>query len=95
MSDSIESHQKESRRFVPSSEFSAKALVQSHAAYTSLYGLSLEDPETFWREQTQDLVFRTPWKTFSEWELPAAKFFVGATLNVSEEWLICSLLRAS
>jgi len=87
MSDSIESHQKESRKFVPSAGFSAKALVQSHAAYTSLHDLSLSEPETFWREQTQDLVFRTPWKTFSEWNLPTAKFFVGATLNVSESCL--------
>ena len=87
MSDSIESHQKEVGRFPPSAEFSARALVQSHAAYTSMYGLSLSDPETFWRENTQDLVFRTPWKKFEEWSLPVAKFFVGATLNVSESCL--------
>ena len=71
MSDSIESHQKEVRRFPPSAEFSAKALVQSHAEYTSMYELSLDEPETFWRENTQDLVFRTPWKTFSRVEAPA------------------------
>ncbi|MDB4940512.1 MAG: acetyl-CoA synthetase [Labilithrix sp.] len=87
MSDSIESHQKEVRRFLPSKEFSAKAHVQSHAKYRAMYELSLSDPDTFWREETQDLVFRTPWKTFSEWELPHAKFFVGATLNVSESCL--------
>ena len=90
MSDSIESHQKEVRRFPPSKEFSAKALVQSHAAYRSMYNLSLSDPETFWRENTQDLVFRTPWKTFSEWNVATpegAKFFVGATLNLTESCL--------
>ncbi|MEA2749560.1 MAG: acetyl-CoA synthetase, partial [Myxococcales bacterium] len=87
MSDSIESHQKEVRRFPPSKEFCAKAHVQSHAAYQSMYDLSLSDPETFWRENTQDLVFRTPWKTFVEWELPHAKFFVGSTLNITESCL--------
>ncbi len=87
MSDSIESHQKEVRRFPPPPEFSAKALVPSHAKYLSMLDLSLSDPETFWRENTQDLVFRTPWKTFAEWQLPFAKFFVGATLNVSESCL--------
>ena len=87
MSDSIESHQKEVGRFPPSREFSAKALVPSHAKYSAMYALSLEDPETFWRKETQDLVFRTPWKTFSEWKLPHAKFFVGATLNVTESCL--------
>ena len=90
MSDSIESHQKEVGRFPPSAEFSAKALVQSHAAYRSMYDLSISDPETFWREHTQDLVFRTPWKTFCEWKLAdptSAKFFTGATLNITESCL--------
>jgi acetyl-CoA synthetase len=87
MSDSIESHQKEVGRFPPPKEFSAKAHVQSHAEYRSMYDLSLSEPDTFWREQTQDLVFRTPWKTFVEWNLPHAKFFAGATLNVTESCL--------
>src|SRR5690606_34148221 len=43
--------------------------------------------EAFWREQAKDLVFRTPWKTFSEWSLPKAKFFAGATLNITESCL--------
>ncbi|HSO38322.1 MAG TPA: acetate--CoA ligase [Labilithrix sp.] len=87
MSDSIESHQKEVGRFPPSAAFCERSLVQSHAKYQSMYDRSLEEPETFWREETQDLVFRTPWKTFSEWNLPEAKFFVGATLNVTESCL--------
>ncbi|NVL83982.1 acetyl-coenzyme A synthetase N-terminal domain-containing protein, partial [Escherichia coli] len=82
-----ESHQKEVGRFPPPKEFSAKAHVQSHAEYTSMYDLSLSEPETFWREQTQDLCFRTPWKTFVEWKLPHAKFFVGSTLNITESCL--------
>ncbi len=87
MSDSIESHQKEVGRFAPSAEFCERSLVRSHAKYQSMYDRSIEEPEVFWREETQDLVFRTPWKTFSTWDLPEAKFFVGATLNVSESCL--------
>lgn len=87
MSDSIESRLKEDRRFPPSAEFSAKARVQSHAAYTSMYEQSLKEPEAFWKQETQDLVFRTPWKKFQEWELPHAKFFIGATLNLTESCL--------
>jgi acetyl-CoA synthetase len=49
--------------------------------------LSLADPDAFWRQETQDLVFRTTWTTFAEWNLPHAKFFGGATLNVSESCL--------
>jgi acetyl-CoA synthetase len=52
-----------------------------------MYELSLSDPETFWRENTQDLVFRKTWTKFQEWKLPEARFFTGATLNVSESCL--------
>jgi acetyl-CoA synthetase len=85
--DSIESRLKEDRKFLPSDSFVNHARVSSHAAYASMYQASLDNPETFWREETQDLVFRETWKTFSEWELPKAKFFVGAKLNVSESCL--------
>jgi acetyl-CoA synthetase len=87
MSDSIESRLKEDRRFPPSAEFSKHARITSHAEYTALYRTSIDEPETFWREHTTDLVFRTPWTKFSEWKLPEAKFFVGATLNLTESCL--------
>ena len=86
-SDGIESRLKEERRFVPSAEFSAHARIRSHAEYVSLYKQSIESPEEFWREQTCDLVFRTPPSTFLEWNLPKAKFFGGATLNLTESCL--------
>ncbi len=95
MSDSIESRLKEDRRFPPSAEFTAKARIQSHAAYKSLYDKSLEDPETFWRGETGDLVFRTPWTKLQEWTLPHAKFFVGATLNLTESCLDRHLTTAA
>ena len=87
MSDSIESRLKEDRRFQPSEEFCKAARVGSHAEYMAMYRKSLDEPEEFWREETFDLVFRTPWTKFSEWQLPKAKFFVGATLNITESCL--------
>ena len=87
MSDSIESRLKEDRKFEPSAEFKKAALVSSPEAYEALYKRSLDEPEAFWKEETKDLAWRTPWKKFHEWELPHAKFFVGATLNVSESCL--------
>src|SRR5580658_2077309 len=91
MSDRIESRLKEERRFHPSPAFAAHARVASHHAYASLYKQSLEEPEIFWREQTADLVWRTPWTQFSEWELKPgnakARFFIGGKLNVSESCL--------
>ncbi len=85
--DSIESRLKEDRKFPPSDEFVKHARVSSHAAYTTMYQRSLESPEEFWREETQELVFRETWKTFATWELPKAQFFVGAKLNASESCL--------
>jgi acetyl-CoA synthetase len=48
---------------------------------------SVDEPLAFWREQTRDLVFRTPIGTYVDWKLPFAKFFGGATLNVTESCL--------
>ncbi len=86
-SDRIESRLKEERRFPSPKSFVDRARVASHPAYSAMYQQSLEEPEVFWREQMVDLVWRTPWKTFSEWSLPRAKFFVGATLNITESCL--------
>ena len=90
-SDHIESRLKEERRFHPSAAFVDRARVSAHHAYAALYAQSLEEPDTFWREQTCDLAWRAPWSAFSEWDLTPsaarAKFFVGAKLNVTESCL--------
>src|SRR6202142_1467095 len=90
-SDRIESRLKEDRRFHPSPAFVDRARLSSHHAYSALYTQSIEEPEVFWREQTSDLSWRTPWSTFSEWAVGAgkatAKFFLGAKLNVTESCL--------
>jgi acetyl-CoA synthetase len=77
----------ETRRYAPPAEFSKAANIASKSEYERLYRQSLDDPDTFWREQTRDLVFRTPWIRTLEWELPHAKWFVGATLNITESCL--------
>ncbi len=87
MSDRTDSRQKDDRRYVPDASFSEHAHVRSHAEYASMHAESLENPEKFWRDQTKHLAFRETWKSFSEWDLPHAKFFVGAKLNVSESCL--------
>src|ERR1700733_942369 len=87
MSDRIESRLKEDRRFQPSHEFSKHARVSSHVEYAELYRQSIEEPEAFWRDQAQDLVFRQLPTTYCEWKLPKAKFFIGAKLNLTESCL--------
>ncbi len=86
-SGSMVSVLKEDRRFVPDASFTKHARVQSHAEYAEMHRRSLEEPDAFWRGETQDLVFRKPWDTFSTWELPKAQFFVGAKLNLTESCL--------
>jgi acetyl-CoA synthetase len=87
MSDAIASHLREYRRFEPSEAFRARARVSSLERYRELYEQSLSAPDAFWREQTKDLVFRKPWTKFCEWDMPRARFFVGAELNVTESCL--------
>jgi acetyl-CoA synthetase len=87
VSDRIESRLKEDRRFHPSDAFVAHARVSSHHAYAAMHARSLEEPEAFWREMTADLVWRSPWTTYSDWSLPKARFFIGGKLNVSESCL--------
>jgi acetyl-CoA synthetase len=87
MSDRIESRLKEERRFPPSKAFSDHARITSHAEYEALHTKSIEEPEEFWREETTDIVFRTPPTKFLDWKLPHAKFFGGATLNITETCL--------
>ncbi len=95
MSEAITSLLKESRRFDPPAEFSRRARVQTREAYDALYRESVEEPDAFWRREAADLVFHTPWTTPVEWTLPHAKWFVGATLNVTESCLDRHLTTAT
>jgi acetyl-CoA synthetase len=88
MSDpQISSHLKETRRFEPPTEFAARARIGSRAEYDRLYRESLESPETFWKRETSSLVWKKPWNKLLTWELPHARWFEGATLNVTESCL--------
>jgi acetyl-CoA synthetase len=62
----IETHSTESRSFEPSEGFRARARIRSAEDYAALYRESLDSPETFWRRETSDLVFREPFRDASE-----------------------------
>src|SRR6188768_835334 len=85
--NAIESYSVENRTFAPSAEFVQGARIASREKYDELYKESIESPATFWKRETADLVFRTPWKTLLDWKLPHSKWFGGATLNISESCL--------
>lgn len=90
MSDSgnaIESFSQETAAYTPSAEFSAQALVKTQEEYEKLYKESIDSPESFWKRETQELVFQKPWTKLLDWQLPFAKWFVGAELNITESCL--------
>ncbi|WP_437956941.1 acetate--CoA ligase [Sorangium sp. So ce119] len=93
--DAITSLLKETRRFEPPAEFSRRARVGARETYEALYRESIEQPDAFWRREVGDLVFRTPWTTTSDWSLPHVKWFLGATLNVTESCLDRHLTTAT
>jgi acetyl-CoA synthetase len=85
-SSSIETHSAETRTFEPSREFVERSRC-SGARYADLYKESMESPDTFWKRETEELVFRKPWTQLLDWKLPHSKWFVGAELNASESCL--------
>ena len=85
--DNVDSRLREKRRFEPPSEFVHRSRVSSSSDYERLYAQSIDQPDIFWREQTNDLVWRSRWTEFCRWDSPTASFFLGAQLNVSESCL--------
>jgi len=80
----IEDYLLEDRMFPPPDAFKEQALVVG----TQLDDEAAQDYEGFWARQAVDLVdWRREWDTILDWQLPFAKWFVGGTLNVSENCL--------
>lgn len=76
----IEDFQFEDRKFPPSEEFKARALVTD----SSLYDAANADFEGFWAEQARTLLsWDKPFSKVLSWELPYAKWFEDGSLNVS------------
>jgi acetyl-CoA synthetase len=80
MSEAIESLLAEGRTFPPPTEFKQRAQIVD----AEIYDEANVDFEGFWARQAEDLLdWYEPWHTVLEWDLPFAKWFVGAKLNVS------------
>jgi acetyl-CoA synthetase len=78
---------KETRSFPPSAEFASRAHVKSEAEFEQLWQKAKRNPEAFWAEQAESLLWRRRWNKVLEWNEPFAKWFVGGQLNVSENCL--------
>ncbi|HSB09547.1 MAG TPA: acetate--CoA ligase [Blastocatellia bacterium] len=83
MSQSIDSILKETRIFQPPAEFSQHAHIKSLEHYEQLYRDAEENPEAFWGRIAEELHWFRKWDRVLEWEMPWAKWFVGAQINLS------------
>ena len=87
MHDNIESHLVEKRVFRPPKHFARSARIKSLQQYRRMYRESIKHPEKFWAREARELVWRRAWKKIVTWKPPFAKWFVGGSLNVSENCL--------
>ena len=78
--NNIETLLKESRTYQPSTTTKAAAHIKD---YDTEYKKSIADPEAFWGGVAKELDWFTPWSKVLEWNYPFAKWFVGATCNIS------------
>ena len=78
----IESVLNETRVFAPSTDFSRHAHIGG-ADYDRWVRLADDHPEQFWSEIAGELHWFSQWSSVLEWRPPFAKWFVGATTNLS------------
>jgi len=80
MADNIDTLLKETRVYQPTAQTKAAAYIQD---YDSAYKKSIADPEGFWSRVAKELEWFSPWTKVLEWNYPWAKWFVGATCNIT------------
>ena len=80
MSENIETLQRSTRVIAPPPEVKAHAHIQD---YDAAYKASIADPEKFWDGIAKELHWFSPWNKVLEWNYPWAKWFLGATCNIS------------
>ena len=80
LDEKLDSLSRSSRVVEPTARCKAEAYVQD---YEAAYRNSIADPEAFWGNVAQELEWFSPWHRVLEWNYPWAKWFVGATCNIS------------
>src|SRR5579864_8058342 len=69
----------EDRRYPPSDDFKANANWND----PKIYERADADPEAFWAKQAKAIDWFKPWDRVLEWNVPNARWFVGAEVNAS------------
>src|SRR6516162_6596871 len=83
MTETLEALLQEGRTFPPPKSFAKDALITD----ASIYDDAERDWQGFWAKQALALDWRKEWHTILDWERPFAKWYIGGTLNVSENCL--------
>ncbi|MDQ1447106.1 MAG: acetyl-CoA synthetase, partial [Actinomycetota bacterium] len=83
MAETLSALLQEGRTFPPPPEFAKDALITDARVYDD----AERDWQGFWATQALALDWHREWDAILEWELPFAKWFVGGTLNASENCL--------
>ncbi len=78
--ENIDSLLRVDRVIMPTPETIAHAHIKD---YEGEYRRSIENPDAFWDGVARQLEWFTPWKSVVEWNYPWAKWFVGASCNIS------------
>lgn len=73
----------EEREFEPKAEFKAQANIPNE----DIYSRAAANPEAFWANFAEELVWQKKWDKILEWNHPDAKWFVGGKLNITESCL--------
>jgi len=73
------------KKYPPAKKFRRKAHINSFREYERLYRRSVKDPEGFWAERAQDLVWDKRWRRVLQYDLEEAKirWFEGGKINAS------------
>ncbi len=74
---------KEERSYAPPPAFVKTALIAGKAARARLTAAAAKSPEKFWDGAARELFWFKPWRKTLQWKVPDAKWFVGATTNLS------------
>ena len=73
----------ESQLFDPPADFAARAHIGSMEQYRELHRRSLDEPEAFWREMTDQFVWFKPWTQLREGDPPFVGWFVDGETNIT------------
>ena len=69
--------------FHPDSDQAASGPIASMAEYERLHRQSLNDPQRFWRQQTDRFEWDRPWTNLLDWDPPFARWFTDGSLNIT------------